>query len=161
MINKFSYDNFSVLITGASSETGPFIAKAFADAGANLALTYFSNIEGAKETALYAKQKGVRADLYHLDLLEEKSIKDFILQIRKDWPKLNAIILNAGSKGLRNFRYLTWDQLHTAYDGNVKGNLMLAKELGFWIKDNWDSHTDPARIIQLTAQSAENTSHSA
>jgi NAD(P)-dependent dehydrogenase (short-subunit alcohol dehydrogenase family) len=41
----------NVLVTGGSSETGPFICRAYADAGANVATTWYSNEDGGRDTA--------------------------------------------------------------------------------------------------------------
>ncbi len=70
---------------------------------------------------------------------------------------MDVLILCAGTVGLRSFENLSRKELDVAYDGNVKGNFMLAKELGYWMKET----RGVGRIIQYTAMSAENTSHSA
>lgn len=147
----------NVLVTGGSSETGPFICRAFADAGANIATTYHEHQDGAETTAGYVRAHGGDADIYPLDLLDQASVEQFIEAVRADWDTLDVLILCAGSKGLRNFRNLSREQMDMAFDGNVKGNFFLAKELGYWMKE-----TDSlGKIIQFTAASAENPSHSA
>jgi len=69
----------------------------------------------------------------------------------------DVLVLCCGSKGLRPFRELSPQQLDVAIDGNLKGNFMLAKELGYWMKQTGSL----GKIIQLSAMSAENPSHSA
>jgi len=147
----------NVLVTGGSSETGPFICRAFADAGANVATTWFSYEDGGRDTAAYVREQGVESLLYHLDLLDQGSIDEMIGGVRQAWDHLDVLVLCCGSKGLRPFRELSRQQLDTAIDGNVKGNFMLAKELGYWMKETGGL----GKIIQLSAMSAENPSHSA
>lgn len=147
----------NVLVTGGSSETGPFICRAFADAGANLATTWFSNESGGRDVADYVHRKGGQSLLYHLDLLKQDSIDELIDNLRQAWQRLDVLVLCCGSKGLRPFRQLSREQLDTAIDGNLKGNFMLAKTLGYWMKQG----RSLGKIIQLSAMSAENASHSA
>ena len=147
----------NVLVTGGSSETGPFICEAFAEAGANVATTYFSNEAGGQKTLEAVEKAGGKGWLYKLDLHSQASIDELISSLREDVQRLDVVILNAGSKGLRPFSDLTRQQLDIALDGNVKGNFMLAKELGYDMKRS----RGMGRLIQVTAQSAENASHSA
>ena len=147
----------NILVTGGSSETGPFICRAFADAGANVATTWFSNEDGGRDVAAYVRQQGGESLLYHLDLLDQKSIDELIGDLQQAWDRLDVLVLCCGSKGLRPFRELSRQQLDVAIDGNLKGNFMLAKELGYWMKQTGSL----GKIIQLSAMSAENPSHSA
>ena len=147
----------NVLVTGGSSETGPFICRAFADAGANVATTWYSNEDGGRDTAMYVREKGRDSLLYRLDLLDQVSNDELIGGIRQAWDQLDVVVLCCGSKGLRPFKELSREQLDVAIDGNLKGNFMLAKELGYWMKETGGL----GKIIQISAMSAENPSHSA
>lgn len=149
--------NKNILVTGGSSETGPFICREFADSGANVATTWFSNEAGGKETAAYVEEAGGDAPLFHLDLLDQESVDRLIADVKRTWPRLDVLVLCCGSKGLRPFKTLSREQLDTALDGNVKGNFMLAKEFGYWMKETGGL----GKILQLSAMSAENASHSA
>ena len=149
--------NKNVLVTGGSSETGPFICRTFADLGANVATTWFSHEDGGRDTAAYVRDRGRESLLFHLDLLKQESIDALIADIKRAWDWLDVLILCCGSKGLRPFKTLSREQLDVAIDGNVKGNFMLAKGLGYWMKETGGM----GKIVQLSAMSAENTSHSA
>jgi NAD(P)-dependent dehydrogenase (short-subunit alcohol dehydrogenase family) len=150
-------ENRNVLVTGASNETGEYVAKAFGDEGANVALTYYSDESGARSVAKQIKDQNSRTELYRFNLLDQESVDELVSDIQSDWERLDILILCAGSVGLRNFKNLSRDELDTAIDGNLKGNFMLAKELGYWMKETGGL----GRIIQFTAQSAENMTHSA
>ena len=62
--------------------------KAFADYGANVALTYYSREEGADETADYVRELGLDAKCYKLNLLDQSSIDELTRRISRDWDKL-------------------------------------------------------------------------
>ena len=154
--------NKNILVTGGSSETGPFICRAFADLGANVGTTWFSNEDGGRDTAAYVRDRGGESLLFHLDLLKQESIDRLIAAVKRAWNRLDVLVLCCGSKGLRPFKTLSREQLDTAIDGNVKGNFMLAKELGYWMKETGRLRTGGlGKILQLSAMSAENPSHSA
>ena len=48
------------LITGASSETGPMIARTFSEVGADVALTYLTRADAAASGVVEAENRGVR-----------------------------------------------------------------------------------------------------
>ncbi|MGD9127538.1 MAG: SDR family oxidoreductase [Planctomycetia bacterium] len=157
-MTDLSFQGKNVLITGGSSETGPFICREFADVGANVAATWFSNRSGLEATGKYVREQGVDFFPFHLDLLDQASIDQLIRDVQETWSQLDVLVLCCGTKGLRPFQTLSREQLDTAVDGNVKGNFMLAHRLGYWMKTQPDSL---GKIIQLTAMSAENATHSA
>lgn len=157
-MHDLSFQGKNVLITGGSSETGPFICREFADVGANVATTWFSNRSGVEAVRKYVQQEGGDFHAFQLDLLDQASIDRLIADMQAAWDRLDVLVLCCGSKGLRPFRTLSREQLDTAVDGNLKGNFMLAHRLGFWMKE---SDGSLGKIIQLTAMSAENATHSA
>ena len=157
MIIDRDWTGKNVLVTGGSSETGPCICREFADAGATIATTWFSNQSGVEEVGQHVRDRGGEFHAFHLDLLDQASIEKFVTDIQALWQQLDVMILCCGSKGLRPFRTLSREQLDIAIDGNVKGNFILAQRLGYWMKES----ESMGKIIQLTAMSADNSSHSA
>lgn len=77
----------NALVTGGSSETGPFICRAFADAGANVATTWFSNEDGGRDVAAYVRERGGESLLYRLNLLDQGSVDESIGHIRRTWDQ--------------------------------------------------------------------------
>ena len=70
----------TVLVTGASSGIGSAIARAAAAAGADVALTYLANADGARAVAREITATGGQAELFQLDLREERSISELAPQ---------------------------------------------------------------------------------
>lgn len=147
----------TVLVTGGSNETGAFICRAMAEAGANVALTWHDDEAAARAVAADVETAGGFAETYRLDLLEQQSIDDLVAALRRDWKRIDVAVLCAGTVGLRSFRELTRDQLDVAVDGNLKGNFMLGKGIGYWMQETGGL----GRQIHFSAQGAENPSHSA
>ncbi len=153
--DRLQYSN--VLVTGGSSETGPFICEAFAGYGANILTTWHSNEAGARKVVDAARKLGVGADAVFFDILSQQSIDGLADYAVELWDRIDVLVLCCGSKGLRPFGDLSREQLDTAIDGNLKGNFMLAKKIGYAMKQTGGL----GKIIALSAMSAGNTTHSA
>ena len=83
------------LITGASSGIGKATALAFAKAGINLALVSRSG-EKLEAVAVAARQAGVEAKVYPLDLADIDVVQAKIEAIAVDFGAINILVNNAG-----------------------------------------------------------------
>ncbi len=87
----------TVLVTGASSGIGRAIALAAARAGADVALTYRVNEEGARDAAASVEALGRRATVFALDLADPASVDAFAGRVRDTLGRVDAWINNAGA----------------------------------------------------------------
>jgi NADP-dependent 3-hydroxy acid dehydrogenase YdfG len=85
----------NALITGASSGIGKATALAFAKAGINLALVSRSQ-DKLETVAATARELGVKAIAYPLDLTELDQIKTKIAAIAADFGGIDILVNNAG-----------------------------------------------------------------
>lgn len=83
------------LITGASSGIGKATALTFAKAGINLALVSRS-VEKLEAVAVAARQAGVEAKVYPLDLADIDVVQAKIEAIAADFGAINILVNNAG-----------------------------------------------------------------
>ena len=86
-----------VLVTGASSGIGRAIAVGAARAGADVALTYKSNVAGARATEAQIRGLGRRAATFPIDITEEHAIATLGRAVRDDLGRIDAWINNAGA----------------------------------------------------------------
>lgn len=88
--------NKTLVISGATKGIGKAIAYRFAKEGANIAFTYNSNEEVAKEIAndLQATY-GVKAKYYPLNILEPEEYKELFAKIDEDFDRVDYFISNA------------------------------------------------------------------
>ncbi|MGH7498000.1 MAG: SDR family NAD(P)-dependent oxidoreductase [Gemmatimonadales bacterium] len=86
-----------VLVTGASSGIGKAIAIGCAAAGADVAITYRRNREGAEETARDIRERGRRAEVIEADVSNEGEIASLLEELRKRLGRVDAWINNAGA----------------------------------------------------------------
>jgi 3-oxoacyl-[acyl-carrier protein] reductase len=87
----------AVLVTGGSSGIGRAIALAVARAGADVAITYQSNLAGAEEVQAAIRSMGRRATSFRLDLADVDAIVDLGSSSSRVLGRLDVWINNAGA----------------------------------------------------------------
>jgi 3-oxoacyl-[acyl-carrier protein] reductase len=87
----------AVLVTGASSGIGRAIAIAAARAGADVALTYLTNENGAREAEREIQSVGRRAAVIQLDVSDETSVRAVGPAARDALGRLDVWVNNAGA----------------------------------------------------------------
>jgi 7-alpha-hydroxysteroid dehydrogenase len=86
----------TLVVSGATKGIGKAIAYKFAQNGINIAFTYNSNEEEAKNIALdLEKTYGVKAKYYALNILEPETFKDVFKLIDEDFDRVDFFISNA------------------------------------------------------------------
>ena len=87
----------AVLVTGASSGIGRAIALALARAGADVAVTFRANADGAQEVASAIQALGRRATVLQLDLVDAARIRQVGEAARDAFGRLDVWVNNAGA----------------------------------------------------------------
>jgi 7-alpha-hydroxysteroid dehydrogenase len=86
----------TLVISGATRGIGKAIAERFAKEGVNIAFTYNSNEEIAKNLAKEWEDKyGVKAKAYKLNILEPETYKDLFKLIDEDFDRVDFFVSNA------------------------------------------------------------------
>ena len=89
-------DGKTTLITGGSRGIGESIARMFAAHGSNVAFTYRSSAEKAKQLEDELKSCGVNAKGYQSDAGSYSEAEELIKQIGEDFGDINTLVNNAG-----------------------------------------------------------------
>lgn len=84
------------LITGGSRGIGRFIAEHFASLGANVAITYSSSADAAKEAVAAIEKHGVKGQEYQADAVDFSKAEEVIKSITDSWGSLDVLVNNAG-----------------------------------------------------------------
>jgi 3-oxoacyl-[acyl-carrier protein] reductase len=84
------------LITGAGQGLGFTIAEQMIEAGANVALHYYSSEAGARELKERADERGQRAEIFRADLTSEKECVALVQRAVSFLGGLDVLINNAG-----------------------------------------------------------------
>lgn len=86
----------TLVITGATKGIGKATAYRFAKEGINVAFTYNSNEELAKEIVEDLEAKfNIKAKYYYYNILEPQTAKELFLEIDKDFDRVDYFISNA------------------------------------------------------------------
>lgn len=87
----------NVLVTGASSGIGRAIALRCARAGADVAITYRNNGEGADHTAQEIRSIGRRAEVIRADISKVEDIESMVRRLTAAFGVIHVWINNAGA----------------------------------------------------------------
>lgn len=92
---SYDYSDTIVLVTGGGSGIGAAIVKAFAAAGAKVAVADIN--DGAAQTSVEAvRSAGGRAEAFHVDVGDEHSVAALIDAVVSKFGRLDVAINNAG-----------------------------------------------------------------
>ena len=119
----------AVLVTGASSGIGRAIALAVARAGADVALTYRTNEDGARDVAREIRTLGRRAAVIRLDVTDAVSLRAVGPAAHNALGRLDVWVNNAGAD------ILTWSG--ASLSDVEKLDLLLAVDLRGTILASW------------------------
>lgn len=83
------------LVTGGSRGLGAVIAQAFADLGADVAISYVASAEKAEAVVATLRAKGVRAVAIQSDQADTTAAKPLVKQVVAHFGKLDILVANA------------------------------------------------------------------
>lgn len=86
----------TAIITGASRGIGRAIAQCYAENGCNIAFTYHSSVEKAKQLEEELGKQGITAKGYQSDAADFKAAEELVNNVTKDFGQLNIVVNNAG-----------------------------------------------------------------
>jgi len=113
---KLNFKNKTVLITGGEGGIGKSICKEFSKMGANVLITT------TKRGLIHKK------NYMYLDFNSKNSIKNFLQKVKKI-KKIDILINNAGINHVSSINEIDEDYLQKIYRVNLKGPILLTKEI--------------------------------
>ena len=84
------------LVTGGSRGIGAAIAKALADDGADVAISYAASADKANAVVKELRKKGVRAEAFRADQANTKEVEGLVETVVKRFGRLDILVNNAG-----------------------------------------------------------------
>lgn len=101
------------IVTGSDSGIGQATAIAFAKEGADVAVTYMHDKEGAEHTKLEVEAAGRKAILVHLDQRDPKSVENLFREALKNLGTPTILVNDAGidatGKPVKDMLIEEWD----------------------------------------------------
>ncbi|MBS4014877.1 MAG: 3-oxoacyl-[acyl-carrier-protein] reductase [Candidatus Latescibacteria bacterium] len=136
-----------VIITGAGSGIGKAIARAFAEAGALIAVCDI-NQEAAQITVKEIEIIGAKAIAYKIDVGDFRAVNETVEKIVQDFGTIEILINNAGITRDTLLLRMKEDDFDDVIRINLKGAFNFTRAcLKFLVKERWGRIVNIASVI--------------
>ena len=126
-VYEMSFKDKVALVTGAQQGIGRSIAKAFAEAGANVAINWLDDKSGAEGVAEFAQQFGVRTALIHGDVAKATGARKIVGEAINNFGAVDFLINNAGVFPRVPFLAMEEEDWDYVIDVNLRGSFFCAQ----------------------------------
>ncbi|WBW75093.1 short chain dehydrogenase [Schizosaccharomyces osmophilus] len=134
VLDLFRLSGKNAVVFGGSKGIGMSVCSAFAQAGANVVMTYHST--PCKEKAMkLAKETGVRVDAIECNVGDEKSVASAFEEIKRLHDKIDVVVANAGVAFRSAAEECTTDQWENIMNVNVTSIHRIASRSGQIFKE--------------------------
>ena len=151
--NAVDYTGKTVVITGAAQGSGAGIAKRFAEAGADVVITYNRNDIAAQEKVSEFRKLGSKAAAYHLNQLNTEAIDTVIRQIYQDYGRIDCLVNNAGIYPHQNVLDMSGQEWDAMMNSNARGAFFVSQSAAKVMKEQGGG-----AIINISSINATNPS---
>ncbi|MGA3373317.1 MAG: SDR family NAD(P)-dependent oxidoreductase [Terracidiphilus sp.] len=118
----------SALVTGGARRVGRGIARALAQAGADVAITFRNSRAEAAETAREIESLDRRALAVECDVRSETSVRSAIAAVASSFDRLDILVNNAAVFESAPLESLTLGQWDRVFETNARGPFLVARE---------------------------------
>jgi pteridine reductase len=118
----------SVLVTGGARRIGRAIALAFANSGADVAVSYRTSKADAAQTATEIGALGRSSLAVECDVRSEMSVRAAVSAVIAKFGRLDVLVNNAAVFASGALESLTLDQWDTVFETNTRGPFLVARE---------------------------------
>ena len=118
--------NKCAMVTGGSKNIGQGIAVVLAEHGYDVAVTYATSEEGARNTQKQVESLGRRCFIYEAHLEKPDEPSRVINQAYADLGRLDVMVCNAGREIRRSILTITAEELDFLYQNNLRNYFLCA-----------------------------------
>jgi len=129
VLQKFSLEGKTCVVTGASRGLGRTMAIALGEAGANVAAIARSE-EALEETANVIRSRGQRAIAVRCNLRDSGSIAAMVDQVLAEFGQIDVLVNNAGGGDFKPLVEMSDDQWHRIIDLNLSATFRVCRAVG-------------------------------
>jgi 3-oxoacyl-[acyl-carrier protein] reductase len=122
-------DNKNIIITGASRGIGEAIALNFAEQGANIAFTYVSSEDKAKELENKLKDQGIKAKAWKSNAGVFSDCEAFVGEVVKEFGSIDVCVNNAGISKDNLILRMSEDQWDDVMQTNLKSVYNMTRQV--------------------------------
>lgn len=121
--------NKRVLVTGGNSGLGAAMARAFAAAGARIAINYLTHADAAEALLAELKEAGREAIGLRADVSDASAVEAMFAALDQAWGGIDVLVCNAGIDGTRATGWeAEIDAWMKVIDVNLKGAYLCARQ---------------------------------
>ncbi|HCE55859.1 MAG TPA: 3-oxoacyl-[acyl-carrier-protein] reductase [Lutibacter sp.] len=120
-------ENKTALITGATRGIGKGIAQTFAKQGANVAFTFSSSLEVAKELEKELMTYGIKAKGYQSNAANYEAAQELAADVLKEFGTIDILVNNAGITKDNLLMRISEEDFDTVIEVNLKSVFNLTK----------------------------------
>lgn len=125
----------AALVTGGSRGIGAAIARALADDGADVAISYVSSPDKAKSLVRELQEKGVRAVAFKADQGKPAEVGELVNKVAEYFGRLDILVNNAGVFITGALGSVTAEDVDKQFAINVGGVNAAVREAAKHLKD--------------------------
>lgn len=127
---SYNVKNKVALITGGSRGLGASMAIHLAQAGAKVAINYFSRIEEAEKVRDAILKEGNEAEIFQADVTDEEQVKDLCNRVVNRFGAIDVLVINATLIHVHKpIEALSWQDMLDHLNFFVKSPLLLAQQV--------------------------------
>lgn len=130
VLDAFNLSGKVAAVTGGARGIGLEVSRGLAEAGAHVALIYRSTKDAAQVAAEIAEANSVKCTAYQAEVKDPKSIEATMIQIAKDFGKLDIVVANAGIADHYAAEDVTVEQWREIMQVNLDGAFWTAQAAG-------------------------------
>jgi NAD(P)-dependent dehydrogenase (short-subunit alcohol dehydrogenase family) len=145
------FDKQSVLLTGASGSIGQAIAKAFAEAGARVALHCHRGRLAAE--ALFASLAGSRHMLVEADIADGESVRSLVAKVTAEFGRIHILVNNAAIYRTHPVAEVDYDTWRDSWTQVLAVNLIGAANVCYCVARHMKDHGG-GRIVNVSSRGA-------
>jgi glucose 1-dehydrogenase len=138
----------TALVTGASSGIGQGIVEALAQAGADVAINYWRDEAGARETARRVEAAGHRAVVIQADVGDPGQVEAMFRRFDDELGAIDILVANAGHASSPKLLYETsWEEWDRVIRSNLDGAFLCGREAARRLVERGEG----GRIVNITS----------
>ncbi|KIW99863.1 uncharacterized protein Z518_10791 [Rhinocladiella mackenziei CBS 650.93] len=130
VLKAFSLREKVAAVTGGARGIGLEVSRGLAEAGANVAMIYRTSKDASVFAAEIAEANGVKCVAYRAEVQDAKAIGNTLIQIAKDFGKLDIVVANAGIATHHAAEDVTVEQWREIMKVNLDGAFWTAQAAG-------------------------------
>lgn len=139
------------VVTGASKGIGAAIAKALAEAGADVVVNYASDKAGADKVAAAITKTGGKAVTMQADMSKTADIARLFTEAKDKFGKLDILVNNAGVFKFGALEEVEPAEFHRQFDINVLGPILAAREAARYFGPEGGSIINISSVVSVAA----------